>query len=293
MAQRRVVHQKDTMGEFLNPDNGYRGSLVRKGIQPKDHMKDNVKELRLAQMRQKMKKDEEDQPEKPLYKLAQFQNVESRLYDIPKENIRRQSFEPKEFLTRGASERRQMEIEKSSKAVRAELEMKLEEQRQYSEQQLTPRKASVPRPHEYAQVPEPSNTNFISRNRVEAVSNIQGRRNSFNNDDNGKHDEFGRVPQYLVDRKQKWEEEKEEMRRRLPDPNCPPGMRLMPEEERLNTLQVLQESKETVLEQLRRMPFVIETPSLRKKQDALESKLREIENALTIFSKQKVFVAKN
>lgn len=293
MAQRRAPHQKDSMGEFLNPDHSYRGNLARKGIQPKDHIKDNVKEMRLAQMRLKMKKDEEDQPEKPLYKLSQFQNVDSRLYDIPKENIRRQSFEPKEFLSRGASERRQLEIAQSSKAARAELEMKLEEQRQYSDQQLTPRKATIPRPHEYAQLPEPSNTNFISRNRVEAVSNTNGRRSSFNNDDAGKHEEFGRVPQYLVDRKQRWEEEKEEIRLRMPDPNCPPGMRLMPEEERLSTLQVLQESKETVLEQLRRLPFVIETPSIRKKHDALECKLREIENALTIFSKQKVFVAKN
>jgi len=39
------------------------------------------------------------------------------------------------------------------------------------------------------------------------------------------------------------------------------------------------------------MPFVVETPSLRRKQEALESKLREIEHALSIFMKPKVYVA--
>jgi hypothetical protein len=59
----------------------------------------------------------------------------------------------------------------------------------------------------------------------------------------------------------------------------------------LNTLQVLAESRSEALNQLQRMPFVIETPSLRKKQEALENKLREIEQALSIFSKPKVYVA--
>jgi hypothetical protein len=40
------------------------------------------------------------------------------------------------------------------------------------------------------------------------------------------------------------------------------------------------------------MPFVVETPSQRKKQEALEAKLREIDNAIGIFSKEKVYVAK-
>lgn len=293
MSQKRMIQHKDSMGDYLNPENGYRGSLARKGIEPKDHMKDNVKELRLAQMRMKMKKEEDLLPEKPLYKLNQFQNIESRLYDIPKENIRRQSFESKEFLTRGASERRQMEIAQQSKVARSELQMQLEEQKKFSDQgQLTPRKMTVPRAYEAAPVSEPSNTNFINRNRMEAVTNIPSRHNSHSEQDS-KHQEFGRVPQYLVDRKQKWEEEKEEMRRRLPDPNCPAGMRLMPDEERLQTLQILHDSKNEVLNQLQKLPFVVETPSLKKRQEMLESKLREIENALSIFSKTKVFVAKD
>jgi hypothetical protein len=107
------------------------------------------------------------------------------------------------------------------------------------------------------------------------------------------HEEFGKVPAYLEERKAKWEEEKEEERRRAPDPNCPPGMCLMPEGERLDTLDVLHRSKQEAMRQLQALPFVIETPSLRKKQAMIEEKLREIDNAIAIFSKPKVFVARD
>jgi hypothetical protein len=135
----------------------------------------------------------------------------------------------------------------------------------------------------------PTNADFITKNRTKAITMVAPRRE----DDrvSSKHEEYGRVPEYLQERKAKWAELEEETRRKLPDPNCPPGMCLMPEEERLNTLKVLNESKEEAMTQLRRLPFVIDTPSMKKKQDYLETKLREIDNALSIFSKTKVYVA--
>ena len=101
-----------------------------------------------------------------------------------------------------------------------------------------------------------------------------------------------KVPTYLEQRKAQWEEEKEEVRRRAPDPNCPKGMCLMPEEERLDTLDTLYASRTDALKQLQAMPFVIETPSLKRKQQVLEGKLREIENALVLFNRPKVYIAK-
>ena len=104
---------------------------------------------------------------------------------------------------------------------------------------------------------------------------------------------YGKVPDYLQQRNAQWEEEKEERKRRAPDPNCPPGMKLMPESERLETLEVLHQSKTEAMKQLQAMPFVIETPSLKRKQSQLEDKLREIEHAIGLFSKTKVFVHLN
>jgi len=110
-------------------------------------------------------------------------------------------------------------------------------------------------------------------------------------DEGAHHREYGRVPEYLEERKQQWEDEAAERRRRAPDPSCPPGMMVMPEEERVATLETLMKSKKECMSQLERMPFVIETPSMKRKQDALESKMKEIENAIGIFSKKKVYVA--
>ncbi len=282
-------HHRDTIGNFLAPENGYRGALERRGIQPKDHMKENRKELRLAEIRMKTKREEDSVPEKPLYKLAQFKDVEARLYDDIDRDERRPSLDNRQFLVRGQSEKRREEITKESQKIRQELEEKLLQD--YRDKPITPRKAVVPKRNELGELARPSEANFIARNKAEAMAMNAKKRSD--GDDNFIHEDFGRVPRYLEERKQQWAEEEAERRRRMPDPNCPPGMTVMPESERQQTLEVLQNSKEEALQQLRKLPFVIETPIMRKKQEYLESKLREIDNALAIFSKPKVYVAKD
>lgn len=48
------------------------------------------------------------------------------------------------------------------------------------------------------------------------------------------------VPDYLLSRQEEWERDEERRRADAPDPSCPPGMTLMPEEERLATLKMLE-----------------------------------------------------
>lgn len=50
----------------------------------------------------------------------------------------------------------------------------------------------------------------------------------------------GQVPEYLVSRQEEWERDAERRKAEAPDPSCPPGMKLMPEEDRLQTLKQLQ-----------------------------------------------------
>ena len=109
--------------------------------------------------------------------------------------------------------------------------------------------------------------------------------------DGAVHENFGRVPKYLRNRKEQAQREKEAEAARAPDPNCPKGMKLMPEEERVQTLEVLQNSREEAINQLAKMPFVLETPSAKRKHAELEMKLKEIEAALSLFNKQKVYIA--
>lgn len=105
-----------------------------------------------------------------------------------------------------------------------------------------------------------------------------------------RHAEFGNVPSYLQDRKEEWAEAEERRRAEMPDPDCPPGMTLMPEEERQETLKQLQDSEKQVQQALYKLPLHVTTLGLKKKKEALEAKLREIENAKSIFSRPKVFI---
>lgn len=75
-------------------------------------------------------------------------------------------------------------------------------------------------------------------------------------------------------------------------PRHPPaaGMRLMPEDERLETLEVLKKNREEVDRAIQQLPLRIETPSAIRRKEDLERRLREIEDAIKIFSRPKVLV---
>lgn len=64
----------------------------------------------------------------------------------------------------------------------------------------------------------------------------------------------------------------------------------MPEEERKETLKVLDTNRAAVEADIQQLPFVIETPSAIKHKNVLEKRLREIEEARKIFSRPKVLV---
>jgi hypothetical protein len=132
--------------------------------------------------------------------------------------------------------------------------------------------------------------NFISKNSKAAM--LSSRPPRVEKEVSDKHEEFGRVPQYIQERKRKKEEEEEERRKKeelLKE--CPPGMIIMPEEERLETLRILQESKEIIEKNLRSLPIVCDTIGLKKKKTELENKLQEVDDAIGIFSRSKVYIA--
>ena len=65
---------------------------------------------------------------------------------------------------------------------------------------------------------------------------------------------------------------------------------MIPEDERLATLNDLMTNKARVNEILMKMPISMRTDSLRKQKTELEVKLLEIEKAISIFSRKEVFV---
>lgn len=103
---------------------------------------------------------------------------------------------------------------------------------------------------------------------------------------------FGRIPKYLLERKEQWAREEDERRRTAPDPDCPKGMVLLDEDERVRTLHVLCQSLEEARLRMNRLPLHVETLSQVRRKAELEDKLREIEDAIRVFDRPKVYVTK-
>lgn len=100
----------------------------------------------------------------------------------------------------------------------------------------------------------------------------------------------GEVPTYLKERQNQWKQEEEERLAKLPDPSIPPGHTLMPTDERLKTLKILREHQETLIRELQSLPIRTDTLRSQTRRGQLETKLVEIEDAIKIFSRPKVFI---
>ncbi|KFZ62196.1 Enkurin domain-containing protein 1, partial [Podiceps cristatus] len=100
----------------------------------------------------------------------------------------------------------------------------------------------------------------------------------------------GHVPQYLLQRKELWRRQREEQLRNLPDPDTPSGHAMMPEGQRLETLSDLKRSQEQLIKDLVMLPVCTDTLSMQKRRVELERKLSQIEEAIKIFSRPKVFI---
>ena len=93
-----------------------------------------------------------------------------------------------------------------------------------------------------------------------------------------------------MERREHWAAEEKRKRDTSSDPDCPPGLIVMPDEERLETLEILKQSEKETHELLHRLPLTATTERMIKRKEALESKLKEIESAKHIFMKPRVFV---
>lgn len=313
-AHNRSGHDRDQVAQFLNPQQGYRGELKAKGVKPKDHMRDNYLALKFQQAKVREQEATGGPSAKNLYKLEQFRDVRSRVYDAASSvntsraedisfdnddgesgglNTSRSEMKSAQITQRGDGALRRRQLAMKAKESREILDAKMEDARWVNDRPSTPKKGATPKSQEFGVFAPRSDTNFISSNRSNAdqlapPDKKTERQKKF--EKSAKHDNFGKVPDYIEQRKAKWAAEKEEMKKRMPDPNCPPGMKLMPDEERMETLEVLLQSRTEALKQLQHMPFIVETPSATRKKLALEDKLKEIEDAVALFSRTKVFV---
>ncbi|XP_004459727.1 enkurin domain-containing protein 1 [Dasypus novemcinctus] len=100
----------------------------------------------------------------------------------------------------------------------------------------------------------------------------------------------GHVPHYLLERRDLWRREAEARQQSQPDPAMPPGHTRMPENQRLETLSSLLQSQSQLLRELVLLPAGADSLRAQSHRAELDQKLMQVEEAIKIFSRPKVFV---
>ncbi|CAF0873953.1 unnamed protein product [Adineta steineri] len=103
----------------------------------------------------------------------------------------------------------------------------------------------------------------------------------------------GRVPDYIEKIKEKQDQDTYVARVNAPDPDCPPGHTKVDNNQRELTLQKLHANRAELEKKLNRLPVRNDTVILRQTKEDIEKKLIELDEAIKIFSKPKVFIKLN
>ena len=138
------------------------------------------------------------------------------------------------------------------------------------------------------------NHNYLKKN-IEMISNnqIKKRYKEKEKDIIFTHKNYGKTPEYLKQFKLEEIKRKEYEKILEEESNYPPGTKLLSENERINTLNNLIETKKVIVNILEKMPITKRTQSFQEKKEELEKKLEQIEKEIEIFSKKKVFIKTN
>ncbi|XP_077570683.1 enkurin domain-containing protein 1 [Stigmatopora nigra] len=102
----------------------------------------------------------------------------------------------------------------------------------------------------------------------------------------------GQVPHYIEQRKKQWRKEEEEKRKKL-NPSVPDGYILMDDSERQQSLKTLKENHRAMVTELVLLPLKADNLSVRSRRAFLDKRICEIEEAISIFSRDKVFIKIN
>ncbi|KAJ3305844.1 Enkurin domain-containing protein 1 [Kappamyces sp. JEL0829] len=94
----------------------------------------------------------------------------------------------------------------------------------------------------------------------------------------------------LIERKLQWAKREQDRLIALQQEKVPKGQTLLPDPERIRTLNALKTKREDLVRQIQLMPLVIELNSLKKRKSDMEQQLLETENGIQLFSRSKVYV---
>ena len=133
--------------------------------------------------------------------------------------------------------------------------------------------------------------NYIRENRQLVMDNKITNKNKFVEEKNdAKHKDYGKVPDYIKNYELEREIKKEEIKKQEAASKYPKGTKLLSEEERINTLNGLINSKKEMTNLLEKMPITTRTLAMQNKKEELIKKIEEVEKAIDMFSKKQVFI---
>ncbi|KAH7821537.1 putative Calmodulin-binding [Monocercomonoides exilis] len=286
----------DHVSSFLDPVTDSRDALKRKGIRPKDYAKENREKLQRKEqeLRSKRMQDEWEKENTVPWKLKEFRDVGPRVSAEPR-------LPPPE--SRGSG------VDSSSSIRKGQASSATSSYRK-------PISSAMPGPRHvvYDEFDEAYEKEFGGR-KEESISHLTGMRgqrsgvsaapkgvrgapqpkvaskqsSSAVGDARSLNPSFGKVPEYLEQRK-RLKEAEDNLRRIEEETAAPPGLVLLSEEERLDTLMNLHAAREDVNTQINKLPIAVKTQASEKRRLELEDRLKEIDENIKAFSKEKVYI---
>ncbi|ESO87048.1 hypothetical protein LOTGIDRAFT_210448 [Lottia gigantea] len=249
----------------------------------KDHIRENVRRMRQIQRQSREKERTSQQPVKGLWKSSKFENVPSKVASELKKEPPAPRPHSANYLR--AHSRSGPLVKVYSRPCTPEV----------SDDQI-----SVPLANSKANLIR-NDVDFIKVNGVSVKHGTMFKSPSLTALDELKDKQDkemqnyhkGEVPKYLRSRQAQWKREEEEIRANTPDPSMPPGHRALSDKERRETLNLLYKKQQELQNQASKLPLRTDTVRIRTVKNDLETKLCEVEEAIKIFSRPKVFVKIN
>lgn len=286
-ALSNAIKNQGTLAQLFNPQaRPYSVGSRPSSAQSKNFAKENVHRIKEIQKanREKQRESGTSEPVKAVYKPGKFDHVDSKVaHEIKAPPPPLERSNSATFLRAGSRNGPPVKDRPTSCEPVIPREMK-----------LTVPKAAIAKEHK----PQVKNINHISQNvhrgpsplRPRPPSAVAAEKLATKKQEEEKRYQRGKVPKYLKARQQQWKEEEAIRIANTPDPSVPPGHTLMPREERLQTLASLEKNQTELLAQLNALPVRVDTLRVKTTKAELERKLSEIESAIKIFSRPKVFV---
>jgi len=267
-------------------------SMKQSSHKVKDFNKSNMRLIRKTQRRREQIEANQPQtvPVKALWRAKEYQSVPSRIKTGLKkvEDVRQKA--PRDQ----SSETQILNLEVGSQCEVAT-------QTKIDDDGITIVVERQPRQSKASPRPSVSTPDFIKKNRGIAVSlgaqkrskieQVQAVRNQkkLQGPRPGTAPARGEVPEYLRQYQKQWADDHAEKVRSEPDPDCPPGHKKLDDADRREMLATLKSSKAQLEGRLATSTVSTTLRAKREKEDLLRQ-LAEVDEAMRVFSRRKVFV---